>query len=71
MKQTAVQWFATKVLNLNISPKQMHDFLEWFEQAKEMEKEQMKDAFLDIQFYTPFDAESSFNEYYKELYERK
>lgn len=71
MKQTAVQWFATKVLNLNISPKQMHDFLEWFEQAKEMEKEQMKDAFLDIQFYTPFDSESAFNEYYKELYERK
>ena len=71
MKQTAVQRFATKVLNLNISPKQMHDFLEWFEQAKEIEKEQMKDAFLDIQFYTPFDAESAFNEYYKELYERK
>ena len=70
-KQTAVQWFATKVLNLKISPKQMHEFLEWFEQAKEMEKEQMKDAFTDTHYYTPFDSHVAFEEYYKELYERK
>lgn len=71
MKHTAVQWFATKALNLNINPKQMHDFLEWFEQAKEMEKEQMKDAFLNIEYYTPFDSHLAFEEYYKEVYESK
>jgi hypothetical protein len=46
MKDTAVQWFASKVLSLNISPKQMHDFIEWFQEAKEIEKGQIKEAFI-------------------------
>jgi hypothetical protein len=29
---------------LNISPKEMHDFLDWFEQAKEMERQQIVEA---------------------------
>jgi hypothetical protein len=45
MKQTAVQYFASKVMYLNISPKEMHDFLDWFEQAKEMEEGQIALAY--------------------------
>jgi len=44
MKQTAVKWFASKVMYLNISPKEMHDFLDWYEEAKEIEKEQIVQA---------------------------
>lgn len=68
MKQTAVQWFASKVMYLNISPKEMHNFLDWFEEAKEREKEQIKDAFTDLNYYTPFDSHVAFEEYYKEVY---
>jgi hypothetical protein len=45
MKKTAVQYFASKVMYLNISPKEMHDFLDWFEQAKEMEEGQIALAY--------------------------
>jgi hypothetical protein len=69
MKQTAVKWFAAKVIYLKINPKEMHDFLEWYEEAKEMEKEQIKDAFTDLNYYTPFDSDVAFEEYYKEKYE--
>ena len=44
MRQTAVQWFAARVMTLNISPKEMHDFLEWFEEAKQREKMQIESA---------------------------
>lgn len=44
MKNTAVEMFATKVMNLNISAKDMHHFLEWFEQAKEMEEHEIAKA---------------------------
>lgn len=71
MKQTAVQWFASKVMTLNISPKEMHNFLDWFEEAKEREKKQMKDAFTDPNYYTPFDSHVAFEEYYKEVYGKK
>lgn len=33
------------------------------------EKEQMKDAFTDTHYYTPFDSHVAFEEYYKEVYE--
>jgi hypothetical protein len=45
MKQTAVQFFALKAMYLNISPKEMHHFLKWFEQAKEMERQQIEYSF--------------------------
>lgn len=71
MKQTAVQWFASKVMYLKINPKEMHDFLEWYEEAKQMEKEQIKDAYrvvdLDIQHEDVGEINSE--EYYKETYE--
>lgn len=72
MKQTAVQWFASKVMYLKINPKEMHDFLEWYEEAKQMEKEQIKDAYrvvdLDIQHEDVGEINSE--EYYKENYEK-
>lgn len=64
MKQTAVQWFATKVLNLNISPKKLHEFIEWLEEAKKMEKEQMLEVSKEGIFST-----YEFEQYYKETYE--
>ena len=33
------------------------------------EKEQIKDAFTDLNYYTPFDSDVAFEEYYKEKYE--
>lgn len=71
MKQTAVQWFAARIMTLNISPKEMHDFLEWFEEAKQMEKQQIKNAYqvvdLDIQHSEDFNEINS-EEYYKDTY---
>jgi hypothetical protein len=46
MKQTAVKWLASKIMCLNISPKEMHEFLEWYEEAQEMEKHQLIDAHI-------------------------
>lgn len=69
MKQTAVQFLGTKLMYLKMSPKEIRDFLDWYEKAKEMEKEQMKDAFTDTHYYTPFDSHVAFEEYYKEVYE--
>lgn len=45
MKQTAVDWLAYKFCHLNISAKEVYNFLLLFEKAKEMEKEQLQDAF--------------------------
>jgi len=71
MKQTAVQWFASKVMYLNINNSQMHDFLELFEEAREMETNQIKDAFdcgiWDGKYATNIKSE----EYYKEIYKDK
>jgi len=74
-KQTAVQYFASKVMYLNISPKEMHEFLEWFEESRKMEKEQIEDAF-DIGFCEGFDfgfrdfdpTYESGEKYYKETF---
>jgi hypothetical protein len=44
-KQTAVQYLSSKVMSLNITPKQMKDFLDWYASAKEMEKDQIEDAY--------------------------
>jgi hypothetical protein len=40
MKQTAVDWFALKVMYLKMNPKEVFEFVGWLEEAKEMEKEQ-------------------------------
>jgi hypothetical protein len=44
MKQTAVDWFASKLMYLKMNPREVFEFVGWLEQAKEMEKEQIVDA---------------------------
>jgi len=46
MKQTAVQWFATQIMdNWNDITAGTRNIAEFIEQAKEMEKQQIMDAF--------------------------
>ena len=74
IKQTAVKWFALKVMYLKMNPKEIRDFIDWYEEALEMEKEQIKDAYitggndLDIQSLENIGEKNS-EEYYKETYE--
>ena len=68
MKQTAVKWFASKVMYLNISPKEMHDFLDWYEEAKEMEKNQKIEFANNYGFHIcGYDYENA-EQYYNETY---
>jgi hypothetical protein len=68
MKQTAVKWFASKVMYLNISPKEMHDFLDWYEEAKEMEKKQKIEFANNYGFHIcGYDYENA-EQYYNETY---
>ena len=73
-KQTAVQWFASKVMYLKMNPKEVFDFLQWYEEALEIEKEQIKEAHLNGQSEWDIKALEDINkklseEYYKETYE--
>ena len=63
-QQTAVQWFASKVMYLKMNPKEVFDFLQWYEEALEMEKEQMIEVSKEGIFST-----HEFEQYYKEKYE--
>lgn len=45
MKQTAVDWFASKLMYLKMNPKEVFEFVGLLEEAKEMEKEQIEDAY--------------------------
>jgi hypothetical protein len=68
MKQTAVKWFASKVMYLNISPKEMHDFLDWYEEAKEMEKNQKIEFANNYGFHIcGYDYENA-EQYYNETH---
>jgi hypothetical protein len=69
MKQTAVQWFALKAMYLKMNPKEVFDFLGWLEEAKEMEKEQMREFYQDG-FFIPFPSDATFEEIYNETYEK-
>ena len=44
MKKTPVEMFAKKVMYLKMNPKEVFDFLEWYEQAKEMEEHEIAKA---------------------------
>jgi hypothetical protein len=72
MKQTAVKLFASKVMYLNISPKEMHDLLDWYEEAKEMEKKQMLNFYMWMRMnekaeeYFHYTDEDMFEEYLKQ-----
>jgi hypothetical protein len=71
MKQTAVKWFALKVMYLKMNPKEIRDFIDWYEEALEMEKEQIKDAYkvIDLDIQHEDVGEINSEEYYKETYE--
>jgi len=65
MKQTATDWMFDQLWE---TPK---DKLAWFKilmDAKEMEKEQMKEFYQDG-FFIPFPSDATFEQIYKEKYE--
>jgi hypothetical protein len=69
MKNTAVEMFATKVMSLNISPKEMHQFLVWFEEAKDLERYQISMAHLEGAMKMHHKEYESGDKYYQETYE--
>lgn len=80
MKQTAVQWFALKVMHLKMNPKEVFDFLNWYEEALEMEQEQIREAHFTGSGNNSFEALSlkekdvsdsyeNARQYYKKTYE--
>ena len=75
MKETAVQWLALKMMYLKMNPKEVFEFVGWLEEAKEMEKEQIKEAYkdgsrdLEIQYSDVGEINSE--QYYNETYEKQ
>lgn len=70
MKNTAVEMFATKVVSLNISPKEMNQFLVWFEEAKDLERYQISMAHLEGAMKMHHKEYKSGDDYYQETYEQ-
>ncbi len=74
-KKTAVECFALKVMYLKMNPKELFDFIVWLEEAIEMEKQQIKEAYqdgsrdLDIQYSDVVEINSE--QYYTETYGNK
>ena len=62
MKQTAVDWLFQELWE---TPKDKFNWQSILKEAKQMEKEQIEDAFWE----KPFDNHNTFEEYYKETYE--
>jgi hypothetical protein len=68
-EQTAVEWLMQQLKNIDITHKEL------FEQAKEMEKEQIRDAFNSgmnnsVDYFIPFlnpndESENYYNETFK------
>lgn len=46
MKQTAVEWLVSEISRDRVGQAIIKTFLEEFEQAKKMEKQQIEDAFM-------------------------
>jgi hypothetical protein len=71
MKQTAVEWLFEKMTEQGTNPYWDMRFI----QAKEMEKEQMRDTWLDSRTFDKgdnyFGKQKSFDEYYNETYKKK
>ena len=63
MKQTAVEWFAEKIGHNSLMG--LIEYNELFEQAKEMEKEEIENAFNYGQFDLGMEADEYYNEIYK------
>jgi len=73
MKQTAVEWFCNEMENLRVKAEITNmdgiNFniakVKLFEQAKEIEKEQIENAFNYGQFDLGMDADEYYNEIFK------
>lgn len=65
-KQTAVEWFFDKLENHEIQAKHY----DLYQQAKAMEKEQLKDAYRvgRAEGIEPFGLNTTFKQYYEETY---
>lgn len=66
MKQTAVEWYFTELWN---APKDKFVWHSILEKAKQMEKEQIGDAYDEAYGDGYVDNGKSSEEYYKETYE--
>lgn len=75
MRNTAVQMFATKVMALDITPKQMLYFLDWYQLALEMEKQQIIEAhgkqLKKTQTAGNYEYYLTGEQYYKEKYQNE
>ena len=65
-KQTAVEWLRLKIKNKFEVYGDKDEFKEMFEQAKQIEKEQIMDAFVIGEHQQGFENESE--QYYNETY---
>ena len=69
--QTAVEWLKSKVLYI-VPSSQKDDLLRLFEQAKQMEKEQIVEAFYEGMKTNPFDPNRGRGTmYYNETYKKQ
>lgn len=70
MKQTAVEWFFWKLYILK--DVEYESIMQLYKQAKEMEKEQMRDAYnSDRPNLCAFTEGTAFKEYYNKTYKKK
>lgn len=70
MKQTAVEWLIQNIVeDQTIKAKSMSEWIKIFEQAKEMEKEQMIKAFNEGTFAN--DEKVTAEQYYEQVYEKQ
>jgi hypothetical protein len=66
MKKTAVDYLFEKLWGI---PKDKFTWQMILQEAKKKEKKQMKDAYTDCEFETPFDSHHAFEDYYKKTYQ--
>ena len=71
-KQTAVEWLYLK-LSTSSSEEMVGNINVWFEQAKEMEEQSIKDAFIagdnnGLDYYNPMTKTLTSEQYYNETY---
>jgi hypothetical protein len=71
-KQTAVEWLVEKlILDELIDVKNGHEFLHLQSKAKEMEKEQIIDAFKEGNLYHGWALKHEPEQYYNENYKKE
>ena len=72
-QQTAVEWLSERLIRMipTISPMYKYDIKEYVEQAKAMEKEQIKFAYNDGADAMVAGKYKSMEDYYNELYQSR